>query len=187
MKRAKLPMREIRTIMVIGAGSTGCNIAYAAALGGFRTILEDILPASLRRAESEIQNTLRSAMTEGRFSREAAEAALAKIEFASTVEQAAREADLAIECVPDELESKLEIFTLLDRVCRPGTILASTSSSLTISEISSITFRAQLCVGLRINEAQMKLVCGTETDEETQLACMAVGQKMGREVSVVRE
>src|SRR5260370_35719820 len=126
-------------------------------------------------------------MTEGRFSREAAEAALAKIEFASTVEQAAREADLAIECVPDELESKLEIFTLLDRVCPPGTILASTSSSLTISEISSITFRAQLCVGLRINEAQMKLVCGTETDEETQLACLAVGQKMGREVYVVRE
>ena len=180
-------MPEIRTIAVIGAGAKGCGIAYAAALGGFRTILEDILPASLRRAESEIQNTLHSAMAQGRFSQQAAETALKRIEYASTVEQAAREADLAIECVPDELESKLEIFTLLDRVCRPGTILASTSSSLTISDISSITFRAQHCVGLRLTGTEMKLVCGPETDENTQAACIAVGKKMGREVSVVQE
>jgi 3-hydroxybutyryl-CoA dehydrogenase len=180
-------MPEIGTIAVIGAGATGCSIAYATALGGFRTILEDILPASLRRAESEIQKTLQSAMAQGRFSKETAETALGRIEYASTVEQAAREADLAIECVPDEMESKLEIFTLLDRVCRPGTILASTSSSLTISEMASITFRAQQCVGLRLNGSEMRVVCGAETDEETQLACVAVGKKMGREVSVVQE
>ncbi len=180
-------MPEIRTIAIIGAGATGCSIAYAAALGGFRTILEDILPASLRRAESEIQSAVHSAMAQGRFSREAAETALAKIEYASTVEQAARDADLVIECVPDEMESKLEIFTILDRVCRPGTILASTSSSLTVSEIASITFRAQDCVGLRLNGTAMTVVCGTETDQETQSACVWVGKKLGREVLVVHE
>ena len=180
-------MPEIRTIAIIGGGATGCSIAYAAALGGFRAILEDILPASLRRAESEIQSAVHSAVAQGRFSKQAAATALAKIEYASTVEQAAREADLAIECVPDEMESKLEIFTILDRVCRPGTILASTSSSLTISEIASITFRAQQCVGLRFNGGEMTVVCGTETDEETQAACVAVGEKMGREVLVVYE
>jgi 3-hydroxybutyryl-CoA dehydrogenase len=180
-------MLEVRAIAVIGAGNMGREIAYAAALAGFRTILEDILPTSLRRAESEIQNTLHSAMAQGSCTKEAAESVLARIEYASTVEQAAREADLAIECVPDELESKLEIFTLLDRVCRPGTVLASTSSSLMISEISSITFRPQHCVGLRLTGTEMKLICGAETDEETQSACIAVARKMGREVIVLRE
>ena len=57
-------------------------------------------------------------------------------------------ADLAIDCVPDELESKLEIFTMLDKICRPSTILASKTSSLSVTEIASVTYRAKKCVGM---------------------------------------
>src|SRR5690349_22420092 len=114
-------MPEIRTIAVIGAGRMGRSIARAAAMGGYRTILEDILPASLRKAEAE----LRAGLTDGA-------AALGRLEYASTVEEAAREADLVIEAVPDELESKIEIFTLLDKICKPRAILVSTTAGLNI-------------------------------------------------------
>src|SRR4029079_13777337 len=114
---------EVQTIAVIGAGRVGRGIAQAAARGGFRTILEDLLPNALRRAESEIRSQLDWAVGSGGVSADAASAALSLLEFAGSVEDAARQADLVIEAVPEELESKIEIFTLLDKICRPGTIL----------------------------------------------------------------
>ena len=118
-------MAEVQTIAVIGAGRVGRGIAQVAARGGYRTILEDLLPNALRRAESEIRSQLDRAVESGEVSADAADAALSRLEFAGSVEDAARQADLVIEAVPEELESKIEIFTLLDKICRPGTILAS--------------------------------------------------------------
>src|SRR5262245_43442657 len=143
-------MAEVRTVAVIGAaGITGLGrgIAYAAATAGYRTILEDILPASLRKAEKEIRGQLDQAVALGRVSNANAGSTLSLLEYAGTVEEAARPADLVIEAVPDEMESKLEIFTLLDRICRPQTILASTTSSLSVTEISSITYRPARVLG----------------------------------------
>ena len=113
-------MAEIRTIAVIGAGAMGRGIAFAAALGGYRTILEDILPSSLRTAAAELREHLARAADLGTVSKPEALAAFNRLEYASTVEHAAREADLVIEAVPDELESKIEIFTLLDKICKPA-------------------------------------------------------------------
>ena len=121
-------MATVNTVAVIGAGIMGRGIAHAAALGGFRTILEDLLPAALRKAESEIRANLDQAVELGKVSAPDADAAFGRIEFAGSVEEAAREADLVIEAVPEELESKIEIFTLLDKICRPTTILASNTS-----------------------------------------------------------
>src|ERR1051326_394804 len=108
-------MAEVRTISVIGAGIMGRGIAHAAALGGYRTILEDVLPAALRKAETEIRTNLDKAVELGKVQRSDADAAMKKLEFAGSVEQAAREADLVIEAVPEEMESKIEIFTILDK------------------------------------------------------------------------
>ena len=135
-------MAEIKTVAVIGAGIMGRGIAHVAALGGYRTILEDILPASLRKAESEIRANLDKAIELGKVAKPDADAAFARLEYASTVEEAARQADLVIEAVPEEMESKIEIFTLLDKICRPGTILASNTSSLSVTEIASSGARA---------------------------------------------
>src|SRR5882724_3012613 len=85
-------MAEVRTIAVIGAGAIGRGIAHAAALGGYRTILEDIVPASLRRAEAEVRRNLAQAVESGEVRKEDADAVFIRIEYASTVEQAAREA-----------------------------------------------------------------------------------------------
>jgi len=126
---------DIKTIAVIGAGIMGRGIAHVSALGGYRTILEDILPASLRRAEGEIRGNLDKAIELGKVSRTDADSALGRLEYASTVEDAAREADLVIEAVPEEMESKIEIFTLLDKSCRPHTILASNTSSLSVTDM----------------------------------------------------
>ncbi|MGA8875408.1 MAG: 3-hydroxyacyl-CoA dehydrogenase NAD-binding domain-containing protein, partial [Candidatus Korobacteraceae bacterium] len=141
-------MAEVRTVAVIGAGIMGRGIAHAAALGGYRTILEDILPTALRKAESEIRTNLDKAVELGKVTKGDADQAFGRLEYASSVEQAAREADLVIEAVPEEMESKIEIFTLLDKVCRPTTILASNTSSLSVTEVASVTYRAPLCVGM---------------------------------------
>jgi len=183
---------EVRTIAVIGAGPLGRGIAHAAALGGFRTILEDVLPSALRKAEDEIRTNFDNAVEGKKVSTADAQNAFGRIEFATGVEEAAREADLVIEAVPEEMESKIEIFTLLDKICRPGTILASNTSSLSITEIASVTFRANKCVGMRFFNPvhKMKLlevVRALETDDETTSAAVGVGRRMGKEVIVTKE
>ena len=185
-------MAEVQTIAVIGAGTMGRGIAHAAALGGYRTILEDLLPNALRKAESEIRSNLNKAVELGRISAAEADAAFERVRYAASVEEAAREADLVIEAVPEEMESKIEIFTLLDKICRPATILASNSSSLSITEIASVTYRAKKCLGMHFFNPvhKMKLleiVRGLETDNETLEAAAAVGRGMGKEVVVIKE
>jgi 3-hydroxybutyryl-CoA dehydrogenase len=183
---------EIQTVAVIGAGIMGRGIAHASALGGYRTILEDLLPNALRRAESEIRANLDKAVGLGKVNASDASAALKRIEFAGSVDEAARQADLVIEAVPEEMESKIEIFTLLDKICRPSTILASNTSSLSITEIASVTYRAKKCVGMHFFNPvhKMKLlevVRALETDAETLAAAVNVGKRMGKEVVVVKE
>ena len=185
-------MAEIKTIAVIGAGIMGRGIAHAAALGGYRTILEDILPASLRKAEGEIRSNLDKAVELGKVAKPDADAAFSRIEYAGSVEEAVRQADLVIEAVPEEIESKIEIFTLLDKVCKPQTILATNTSSLSVTEIASVTYRAKKCLGMHFFNPvhKMKLleiVRALETDDETLAACVEVGKRMGKDVVVVKE
>src|SRR5438270_8600936 len=185
-------MAEIKTIAVIGAGIMGRGIAHAAALGGYRTILEDILPASLIKAEGGSSSNLDKSVGLGKGCKNDADAAFSRIEFATSVEDAARQADLIIEAVPEEIESKIEIFTLLDKVSKPDTILASNTSSLSVTEIASVTYRAKKCLGMHFFNPvhKMKLleiVRALETDDETLAACVEVGRRMGKEVVVVKE
>ena len=185
-------MTEVRTVAVIGAGIMGRGIAHAAALAGYRTILEDLFPKSLRQAETELRVHLDHAVELGKVNARDAEAAFSRLEYAGSVDEAAREADLVIEAVPDEMESKLEIFTMLDKFCRPATILASNTSKLSVSEIASVTYRAQKCVGMRFFNPvhQMKpleIVRALETDDDTLAAAVEVGKRMGKEVVVIQE
>ena len=185
-------MASVKTVAVIGAGIMGRGIAHVAALGGYRTILEDIVPASLRKAETEIRANLEKGVELGKLDKSDADAAFSRIQFASTVEDAAREGDLVIEAVPEEMDSKIEIFTLLDKICRPDTILASNTSSLSITEIASVTYRPRKCLGMHFFNPvhKMKLleiVRALETDDETLTAAAAVGRRMGKEVVVIKE
>jgi 3-hydroxybutyryl-CoA dehydrogenase len=182
----------VQTIAVIGAGTMGRGIAHAAALGGYRTILEDLLPGALRKAETEIRANLDKAVELGKVTAPDADLAFRRLEYAGSVEEAAREADLVIEAVPEEMESKIEIFTLLDKICRPTTMLASNTSSLSVTEIASVTYRAKKCVGMHFFNPvhKMKLlevVRALETDDDTLATAVEVGRRMGKEVVVIKE
>jgi 3-hydroxybutyryl-CoA dehydrogenase len=131
--------RELRHIAVIGAGSAGRDLALRCVRAGFDVILEDVMPSRLRNA---------AAMANAHHAI-ASEAAPGALHLASTVEDAVRDADLAIDFVPDELESKLEIFSMLDRMAPPRTILCTPSSALSIADLASCTYRPQLCFALR--------------------------------------
>ncbi len=193
--RAEVPSKvssTVRTIAVIGAGIMGRGIAHAAALGGYRTILEDLLPNALRKAETEIRANLDKSVELGKVEAVDADAAFSRLEYAGSVDEAARDADLVIEAVPEEMESKIEIFTMLDKICRPTTILASNTSSLSVTEIASVTYRAKKCVGMHFFNPvhKMKLleiVRALETDDDTLAAVVEVGKRMRKEVVVIKE
>jgi 3-hydroxybutyryl-CoA dehydrogenase len=183
---------EIKTIGVVGAGTMGRGITYAAALGGYRTVLEDVSPEMRKQGVAYISQTLEDGVSRGKVTPEQKEKALANLSTARSVEDVCREADLLIEAVPEEMEVKLEIFTIFDKFAKPGAILASNTSSLSITEMASITFRAEDCIGMHFFNPvpKMKLleiVRALETSEATLQSCVEVGRRMGKEVVVIRE
>src|SRR5258707_15852701 len=106
---------DVKTIGVIGAGTMGRGIAYAAALGGYRTILEDVMPETLAKGTAWIRQSLEEGVQRGKVEAGARDKALALLETSSSGEDVCREADFLIEGVPEEMEVKVELFKLLDR------------------------------------------------------------------------
>ena len=183
---------DIQTIGVIGAGTMGRGITYAALAGGYRTVLEDVSSAMLDHAAGYLRDTFAESVTRGKATAEQVEQALANFSTSNRVQDVCREADLLIEAVPEEMELKLEIFTIFDKFSKPHAILASNTSSLSITELAAITFRAADCIGLHFFNPvpKMKLleiVRGLETSEAAISTCAEVGRRMGKEVVVVRE
>jgi 3-hydroxybutyryl-CoA dehydrogenase len=183
---------EVKTIGVIGAGAMGRGIAYAAAYGGYRTILEDVSPEMLEQGIAYIRQNLEEGVARGKVTEKQRNIALANLTTSRSVEDLCREADLLIEAVPEEMEVKLEIFTIFDKFALPAAILASNTSSLSITELAAITFRAENCIGMHFFNPvpKMKLleiVRALETSEATVQACAEVGRRMGKEVVVIRE
>ena len=183
---------DVKTITVIGAGTMGRGIAYAAALGGFRTILEDVQPEQLEQALAAIRTSLDEGMQRGKVTAQQKTETLARISTAVSVDVACRDADLIIEAVPEDLEMKIDIFCILEKFARPGAIFATNTSSLSVTEIAAVTSRPELCIGLHFFNPvpKMKLleiVRALETSEQTVNACREVGVKMGKEVVVIRE
>jgi 3-hydroxybutyryl-CoA dehydrogenase len=102
------------------------------------------MPSNLRHAEESLRQKLNSA-------------AMPLVSFVNTVEAAVRHADLAIDCVPDELESKLEIFSLMDRMAPPRTVFATPTINLSIADLASCTYRPGQCIGLSIDASQLSV------------------------------
>ncbi|MGA3345263.1 MAG: 3-hydroxyacyl-CoA dehydrogenase NAD-binding domain-containing protein [Terracidiphilus sp.] len=123
------------TVAVIGAGPLGRWLALVAARAGFSVLLEDVMPANLHHAQEWLRGEL-------------GPEALLNVALVSTIEDAVREADLAIDCVPDELESKLEILWLLDRMAPPRTVLATPTTRLSIADLANCTYRPEKCIAI---------------------------------------
>ena len=185
-------MADVKTIGVIGAGTMGRGIAYAAALGGYRTILEDVMPETLAKGTAWVRQALEEGVNRGKVTAEQSGEALSRIETASNVEDACRQSDFLIEAVPEELELKLELYTLFDKFAKPHAVLASNTSSLSIAEMAEMTYRPELCVGMHFFNPVPKMrlievVRAPKTSDDTIAACREVGARMGKEVVVVKE
>jgi len=183
---------EVKTIAVIGAGTMGPGIAYAAAFGGFDTVLEDVSRHVLEQSLAWIRQSFEEGVARGKVEASARDKALSLITTASTVEEAIRDADLIIEAVPEELEMKLELFTIFDRFGKAGAIFASNTSSLSITDFTDITVSRDRCIGMRFFNPVPKmkvigLVRTPHTSDETIAACREVARRMGKEVVVFNE
>ena len=147
-------------------------------------LLEDVMPTNLHHAQEYIRQQLSPAVLAPNAGEDAARSA---IHFVSTIEEAVREADLAIDCVPDELESKLEILWLLDRMAPPRTVLATPTTRLSIIDLAGCTYRAEKCVaivaearGLAENPASEILLRTTpQTSQETIALVEAFWKQLG--------
>lgn len=168
-------MPELRRIAVIGAGTAGLGFAIRCVSSGYDVTLEDVMPSRLRRAQDE-------------FSAFAAGNGPGNIHLASTVEDAVRHADLAIDFVPDELESKLEIFSMLDRMAPPSTIFCTPTDALSIADLASCTYRPQLCFALRGfvsgPQSSAELICTSQSAPEALTSVQAWLKRLGFSVNV---
>jgi 3-hydroxybutyryl-CoA dehydrogenase len=183
---------EVKTIAVIGAGTMGRGIAYAAAFGGYTTVLEDISSQMLEESTRWITESFDEGVARGKVDAKIRDRALSLIATASSVEGAIRDADLIIEAVPEEMEMKMELFTIFDKFAKPHAIFASNTSSLSISDMSDLTVSRERCIGMHFFNPvpKMKLIELVKTpltSQNTVDVCTEVGRRMGKEVVLVQE
>ncbi len=183
---------DIKTIAVIGAGTMGRGIAYAAAFGGYTTVLEDISPQMLEESARWIAKSFEEGAARGKVDSKVRDRALSLITTANSVQDAIRDADLIIEAVPEEMEMKMELFTIFDKFAKPGAIFASNTSSLSISDMSDLTVSRERCIGMHFFNPvpKMKLIELVKTpftSQNTVDICTEVGRRMGKEVVLVQE
>jgi len=183
---------QIKTIAIIGAGTMGRGIAYASALGGYTTVLEDVSDSMLAKATAWIRESLDEGVQRGNLDAAARDAALARITTSQVVDEAIRDAELIIEAVPEELEMKLELFTIFDKFAKPNAIFASNTSSLSISDFSDIVLHRERCIGMRFfnpvpEMKSVEIIRTPYTSDEAVTACVAVATRMGKETVIVNE
>jgi 3-hydroxybutyryl-CoA dehydrogenase len=183
---------EVKTIAVIGAGTMGRGVAYAAALGGYQTILEDVSDSVLAKALAWIRDAFDEGVRRGKIEPATRDAALGRITTSLVADEAIRDAELIIEAVPEELEMKLELFTIFDKFAKPGAIFASNTSSLSISDFTDIVIARDRCIGMHFFNPVPKMrlveiVRTPHTSDDTVATCLAVAHRMHKETVIVHE
>jgi 3-hydroxybutyryl-CoA dehydrogenase len=183
---------RVDTIAVVGSGLMGQGIAYAAAAGGYRTLLHDVSPEALERARRQVRADLDEGRARGKLTAGEADAAYERLRLEPDLKKAVAEAGFVIEAVPEQIELKLQVFARLDEACAEGAVLASNTSSLSVTEIAAATRRPQRVVGMHFFNPvpKMKLVeivRGLESSEDALRLTEEVARRMGKETVVVRE
>jgi len=184
--------KDVSIVAVIGAGIMGRGIAHVAALGGFQTVLNDVSDELLQKAQSRIRQDLHKAVSIGKLTDSDMDAALGRLTLDNNLERAAESAELVIEAVPEKMELKLDVFSRLDQACANQAVLASNTSSLSITEMAAATRRPHQFIGMHFFNPvhKMKLVeiiRGLETDDDTFAIAETVSRKMGKETVEVKE
>jgi 3-hydroxybutyryl-CoA dehydrogenase len=177
-------MTEIRTIGVVGAGTMGHGIAQVAVASGLRVVLVDTAPEALARGVERIEKGLARAVEKGRLTEEERLAAVGRLASAGDL-AALAEADLAIEAVVERLEVKEGVLRELDHVLPEGAIVASNTSSISITRLAAATRRPDRAIGMHfMNPVPMmklvELIRGLATSQETYDRVEAAARAMGK-------
>ncbi len=182
---------DIKTIGVLGAGSMGNGIAQVAAQAGYQVVMRDIEDRFVENGLKAIGKFLAKSVEKGKMTEEQKKGVLGRIKGTIRMEDL-RDADFVIEAVFEDLELKKNIFKQLDELTRPGVILTTNTSSMSITEIAMSTKRPEKVAGMHFfNPAPiMKLVeviRGYHTNDETIHAVMEMTKKMGKEPVEVKK
>jgi len=183
---------KIERIAVIGCGAMGSGIAYVSALTGYTVRVveqnEDLLENGLKR----IREHVITGVNKGKLAPKQAEETMKKIKGTTRLSEAVENVDLAMEAVFEDMDVKKKLFAELDKTCPAQTILASNTSSLSISEMASATKRPDKVIGIHFFNPvpAMKLVeivMGTNTSEETRGLAEAFAKSLGKETVTVKD
>ncbi len=180
-----------QTIGVVGAGSMGTGIANLAAINGFNVVLRDIEEQFLENALNRMSKFMDKSVSRGKLTEEQKQEALSRIQTTTQLEDL-RDVDIVIEAVIEDLTLKKEVFSSLDQIVREGVIIATNTSSMSITEIASATTRPERVAGMHFfNPAQiMKLVevvRGYKTSDETVEELKALSIKLAKEPVEVKK
>jgi 3-hydroxybutyryl-CoA dehydrogenase len=175
---------EIKRVFVVGAGTMGNGIAQVAATSGFQVTCMDVVPAALEKGKVAIAKSASKLVEKGSLT-PAQQAQANAVEFVSNLDSAGS-ADLIVEAATENPELKYKIFRDMDAAARPGAILASNTSSISITKIAACTRRPDAVIGMHFMNPVplMKLVeiiRGLGTSDETTAAVMEVCKSMGKE------
>jgi 3-hydroxybutyryl-CoA dehydrogenase len=177
-------MKQIQTIGIVGAGTMGNGIAHVAARSGYRVILSDIDSKALERALATVSRNMAREASRGNFSAEKNTEAIARISATVQLEDLST-ADFIIEAVVENIDAKLKIFKALDTIARANVILASNTSSISITKIASATKRPGNVVGMHFMNpvpvmTLVEVVRGMETADDTQSATESLAVALGK-------
>lgn len=183
---------QLEQIAVIGSGTMGNGIAHVAAIGGFQVGLQDVDEGQLEKARTVIEKNMSKVVARGELSEQEMEEALRRMTFSTSLEEVARDAELVIEAVPETMELKVEIFQRLDEICKPETVLATNTSTMSPTEIAASTGRPARCIAMHFFNPvhRMKLVeivRGLDTSDETYELARQAAKRMGKETVEVNE
>jgi 3-hydroxybutyryl-CoA dehydrogenase len=177
-------MAEIRTIGVVGGGTMGNGIAHVAARSGFKVLLHDLDQRFLERAIETIEKNLDREVAKSRIPAEEKSAALSRI-VPSTKNSALAAADFVIEAVVEDLGTKAKVFEALDAITRPDVILASNTSSISITKIGARTKRPGRMIGMHFMNpvpvmTLVEIVRGLATSDETYQTTRKLAESLGK-------
>jgi 3-hydroxybutyryl-CoA dehydrogenase len=180
------------TVAVLGAGTMGNGIAQVCAMAGYAVALSDPQPDALERAVNTIRGNLEKGVDRGKVSIETRDTALQGLRKAKDVADAVSHADLVIEAAPESMDLKTAIFRDLDRLAPAHAVLATNTSSLSVSRIAEATGRPGSVIGLHFfNPVHimklLEVVRGRDTSPETLDACLAFARRIGKEPIVVTD
>ena len=187
-----MKIEDIKNICVVGAGNMGHQIALKAALSGYKVTCTDVSEEVLRKAEQFANNYLAERVEKGKLNKEKAEMAREKISFSSSLIDAAEDADYVIEAVIEKIDIKRKIFSQLDEICKPDTILATNSSSIVSSKLADATSRPDKVVNMHFfNPAlAMKLVevvKGPHVSDETAEITMELSRRLEKKPVLLKK